>query len=357
MSGITLTPVVAESGLAGSVGSLASGGAGFGDALEVAMSQLSGAAVTESVLNVSDSQPVVASVADSFLQDKDADEPEKGFLWPLSAELNAHLMQAMVPLAPAYVANSTSDGSAATDSPVSLSAGGGSNKLGRMLALVVDRAVNHDAGSADLFKPVAEGDGVSLGGWREESFAAILQELPPGADDLPLVMADSVQPQAGSSLQVQAGVIEVRQQEGHKVMVISTPVNSAAWADELGNKTLIMVSEGQHSAEMQLNPPNLGPLEVRLSVHDDQASLLFVSAQASVREAIQSALPRLSAMLAESGLSMGDVQVGGESLTQQNPSRDGGANPQRRIRLMDEDPGVADVVASHRSGWRVSMFV
>ena len=86
--------------------------------------------------------------------------------------------------------------------------------------------------------------------------------------------------------------------------VVTTPsqvvsvVGRPGWGEELGQKMLLMVRGNQQSAELQLNPPNLGPLEVRLSLQNDQASLMFVSAHSSVRDAINAALPKLSSMFA-----------------------------------------------------------
>ena len=66
-------------------------------------------------------------------------------------------------------------------------------------------------------------------------------------------------------------------------------------------------------AELTLNPPHLGNVEVRLSLSGNEAGAHFFAAQPSVREAIEAALPRLREMLAEAGLSLGQTQVSAES--------------------------------------------
>lgn len=67
---------------------------------------------------------------------------------------------------------------------------------------------------------------------------------------------------------------------------------------------------GNHQvAQLHLNPPDLGPLQITLTIDHDQASAQFTSAHAQVREAIESAMPRLREMLADSGITLGNASV------------------------------------------------
>lgn len=96
-------------------------------------------------------------------------------------------------------------------------------------------------------------------------------------------------------------------------VAIEPRVGVPGWDAALGQKVVWLANQHQQSASMQLNPPNLGPLEVRLSIANDQASALFVSHHPAVRDAIESSLPRLREMLAENGITLGNVQVSAES--------------------------------------------
>ncbi|HEY6641010.1 MAG TPA: flagellar hook-length control protein FliK [Povalibacter sp.] len=87
------------------------------------------------------------------------------------------------------------------------------------------------------------------------------------------------------------------------------PVGTSAWADELSTRMVLMSERGQYSASLRLNPEHLGPLEVRISVRDDQASVWFGSAHADTRAAIEQALPRLRELFASQGLSLTDTGV------------------------------------------------
>ncbi|MET0497568.1 MAG: flagellar hook-length control protein FliK [Steroidobacteraceae bacterium] len=90
---------------------------------------------------------------------------------------------------------------------------------------------------------------------------------------------------------------------------LHAPVGTPQWSDELSAKVSWMVDRGQTSASLTLSPEHLGPLEVRISVTDDKASVWFGAAQADTRAAIENALPRLREMLATQGLSLGDAGV------------------------------------------------
>ena len=365
MSGITLTPVVATP-VAVVAGVAANGSQGFGDALGAAMAQFTGNAsvADDAALQIADRALTLADA--SFEADVTVSTA------PGTPDAYAQLMMAMAQLI--NQGNATEmpgHGAVASDSPLSEAVGRKSisrrqeSAVGGGGGRLPDTAAAGSVPGREALPSVGDSTAlVELSDIGERNsganFAALLQDLPVEGSKLKAQGQDMAQP-AGAVALNHSGVIEVRQQEGRKELIISTPVGSAGWGDELGSKTLVMVRDGQQSAEMQLNPPNLGPLEVRLSVQNDQTSLIFVSAHASVRDAIQSALPRLSGMLAESGLSMGSVQVGDQSLAQQQQQRDGGNTPRRFARSgsgeTDGIATVADAMPLQRSSWRLSMFV
>ena len=97
---------------------------------------------------------------------------------------------------------------------------------------------------------------------------------------------------------------------------LAPEVGSADWGKALGQQVVQMTTDGHQVAELQLNPPGLGPLKVTLSLNDNQMQAMFVSAHAAVRTAVEQALPQLRATLAESGISLGNTSVGAESQQQ-----------------------------------------
>lgn len=99
---------------------------------------------------------------------------------------------------------------------------------------------------------------------------------------------------------------------------LETPVRDPNWGKDLGQKIVWMANQDKQSAQLTLNPPQLGPLEVSLKINGDQATAVFVSAHAEVREAIEAALPRLREMMGAAGLELGQANVSSQSFQQQN---------------------------------------
>jgi len=84
----------------------------------------------------------------------------------------------------------------------------------------------------------------------------------------------------------------------------------------------------QATASTQVEtPPQLGRIEVSLSMNGDQATAVFVSANPSVREALENAVPRLREIMQDAGISLGQTQVGAESSQQSANKRENGDNP------------------------------
>ena len=94
---------------------------------------------------------------------------------------------------------------------------------------------------------------------------------------------------------------------------LRAPVGSAAWNDELGNQLSWMTHQGIDSASLRLSPEHLGPVEVRISVQNGDASVWFGANHASTRAALEQALPRLREMFASQGLTLSDSGVSRES--------------------------------------------
>lgn len=103
------------------------------------------------------------------------------------------------------------------------------------------------------------------------------------------------------------------------VLEIPHRIDSGQWGSGLGDKVVWMVGSQAQGAELRLNPPALGPLEVRLSMSDGQATLSFMTPHAPVREALEAATPRLREMLGDNGISLGSVSVNVGTFAQQQP--------------------------------------
>ncbi len=96
---------------------------------------------------------------------------------------------------------------------------------------------------------------------------------------------------------------------GPRLFNLDVPLHQPGWDRALGSQVRWMANQGVQVAELRLSPPNLGPLEVRLQVDGDRTHINILAPHAATREAVEAALPRLREMFAESGMSLGDVNV------------------------------------------------
>jgi len=143
------------------------------------------------------------------------------------------------------------------------------------------------------------------------------------------------------------GSAEVRKapDPGALRLTVAQPVAATGWDEAVADRVTWLTQARQPSAELHLNPPNLGPVEVHVSTHGDQTTVSFFSPHAPVREALQAATPRLAEAFAAAGLSLGNVSVGADSRSGQDADR----RDQGRQRRPAES---ASVVASVGAGGR-----
>ncbi|KVV41565.1 flagellar hook-length control protein [Burkholderia ubonensis] len=143
--------------------------------------------------------------------------------------------------------------------------------------------------------------------------------------------------------------------------VLAPHVGTADWTDALSQKVVFLSNAHQQSAELTLNPPDLGPLQVVLRVADNHAHALFVSQHPQVRDAVEAALPKLRDAMEAGGLGLGSATVsdGGFASQQQNPqqsfaggqaARRGGGAPSGADATLDAAQPAATVATASRAG-------
>jgi flagellar hook-length control protein FliK len=138
-------------------------------------------------------------------------------------------------------------------------------------------------------------------------FAAKLRDSAAQAASLKEAPAST---EASMSLTAQASALQTAQATSSvPTDRISARVGTPAWDNQVGQKVIWMVGGEDQSATLELNPPDLGPVQVVLNVSNDLASVTFSSQQLEVRQALENALPRLREMMSESGIALGNASV------------------------------------------------
>ncbi len=92
-------------------------------------------------------------------------------------------------------------------------------------------------------------------------------------------------------------------------LTVATPPGQQGFGAAVGERMIWMVRNDVQEARIQLNPRELGPLEIKLTLKGDQASVTLAAHHALTRDAITADVPRLRAMLAEQGFTSVDVNV------------------------------------------------
>lgn len=93
---------------------------------------------------------------------------------------------------------------------------------------------------------------------------------------------------------------------------VAAPLHGPEWSRSFGEGIVWMARNEVQSAQINITPPQLGPIQITLHLNGDQASAAFASPHAEVRQAIQDALPQLREMLANSGIDLGRADVGSQ---------------------------------------------
>jgi flagellar hook-length control protein FliK len=99
---------------------------------------------------------------------------------------------------------------------------------------------------------------------------------------------------------------------------VPVPVGQPQWSQAVGEKVLWLAAQNVSSAEINLHPKDLGPMQVKVSVNQEQATVSFTSQHAVVREVLDQNLNRLRDMFSEQGLNLVNVDVSDKSFSRQH---------------------------------------
>lgn len=136
---------------------------------------------------------------------------------------------------------------------------------------------------------------------------------------------------------------------------VATPLKEAGWSQDFGSKVVWLAKNEQQTAQLSINPPQLGPVHVTINLNGDQAAAVFASPHAEVRQAIEDALPQLREMLSGAGINLGQANVGSQMPQQNNPDPQQFANAPRfgddnAILRSDGGHGTSPLATATRGG-------
>ena len=148
---------------------------------------------------------------------------------------------------------------------------------------------------------------------------------------------------------------------GRTTIPLNITFGNVQWSEAIAERTAWLASQQIQSADLHLDPPELGPLQIKVAVHHDQAVVSFVSANPQVREALDQTMARLRELFQEQGLQLVDAGVSDQQRGQDQSGEFGndsgaarGAGGLADTTDMDGAPIVADNASV---AWGVDDFV
>ncbi len=85
---------------------------------------------------------------------------------------------------------------------------------------------------------------------------------------------------------------------------IATPLGAPEFAQALGLRLAVLAKDGVQTAELHLNPADMGPVSVQIVMDGTQARVDFGADVAATRQAIETGLPELASALADAGFTL-----------------------------------------------------
>ncbi|MEO8646513.1 flagellar hook-length control protein FliK [Pseudomonas sp.] len=215
-------------------------------------------------------------------------------------------------------------------------------------------AQNFAAGMASMFDVQADKDSTDQGG--DKAFSGLIDD---GLKDLKSASSDTRVDDFATRL---AALTQAATPKTANALPVNQPIamHQSGWTEEVVNRVMYLSSANLKAADIQLQPAELGRLDIRVNmVPDQQTQVTFMSAHPSVREALDGQMHRLRDMFAQQGMGQVDVNVSdqsrgwqGQEQAQQGQSQSGRTNASGgRVDSMDEElpVGIAEVAASTTS--------
>ncbi|MGO4310167.1 flagellar hook-length control protein FliK [Pseudomonas sp. KB_15] len=214
-------------------------------------------------------------------------------------------------------------------------------------------AQNFAAGMATMLDVQADKNSTSQG--DDKAFSGLIED---GLKDLKSASSDTRVDDFANRL---AALTQAATPKTANALPVNQPIamHQSGWTEEVVNRVMYLSSANLKAADIQLQPAELGRLDIRVNmVPDQQTQVTFMSAHPGVREALDGQVHRLRDMFAQQGMGQVDVNVSdqsrgsqqGQEQAQQSQSGRTSASS-GRLDSMDDDmaPGIAEVAANTTS--------
>ena len=165
------------------------------------------------------------------------------------------------------------------------------------------------AGMASMLDVQTDKDSTSQQG-GDKAFSGLLDD---GLKDLKSATSDTRVDDFANRL---AALTQAATPKTANAVPVNQPIamHQSGWTEEVVNRVMYLSSVNLKAADIQLQPAELGRLDIRVNmVPDQQTQVTFMSAHPSVREALDGQMHRLREMFNQQGMGQVDVNVSDQS--------------------------------------------
>lgn len=95
-------------------------------------------------------------------------------------------------------------------------------------------------------------------------------------------------------------------------------------SDQVAERVQMMMSKNLKHVDIRLDPPELGRMQIRMSLNNDSATVHFTVQNQQTRDMVDQAMPRLREMLSQQGIQLADTSVQQQGQQQRHASHGSG---------------------------------
>ena len=107
---------------------------------------------------------------------------------------------------------------------------------------------------------------------------------------------------------------------GNTTLLSARPAETPGWqpplalsepaaAQQIKDRVMVQIQHKLQTAEVQLHPEELGSMQIKLNLQQDQLSVQFVVQQGAAKEALEQQMPKLRELLEQQGIALSEGQV------------------------------------------------
>lgn len=115
-------------------------------------------------------------------------------------------------------------------------------------------------------------------------------------------------------------ILATRQLDNQTQNLPSLSLLEPTAANQLKERVMFQVNQKIQSADIRLAPEELGSVQIKINLQQEQLSVQFVVQQSAAKEALEQQMPRLKELLQEQGMALTDGQV--HQQQREQPGRD-----------------------------------